>query len=241
MADNGIWMPLYWGDYLADTTHLTTEQHGAYLLLIAAYWRRGQPLPDDDSFLAACVKATPQKWRGGRLREVVGALFEISGGVWRHKRVDNEILKSTERLKSARANGRAGGVAKSKLVTITVTTTEEERKKETSLRDVMPKLKKKVQSQLPDGFPFQADFDWSNEYWLKRGRADLCSLAGDEAAQFRDHHLKKLTRSADWSASWRTWARNAIKFNNGGHNARRSTAHENFAAGALAAAMEDRS
>lgn len=109
--------------------------------------------------------------------------------------------------------------------------------KETSLRDVMPKPKRKVRTQLPDGFPFQADLEWSNELWLKHGRVDLCHLSGDEAAKFRDHHSGKLTMSADWPASWRTWARNAIKFNNGGHNGRRNGAEiADIAEGAILAA-----
>lgn len=102
-----------------------------------------------------------------------------------------------------------------------------------SLRSDMP-AKRKTRHSLPNPFPLETDRSWAQTLWLKHGRADLCSVMDVEAEKFRDHHSARLTTSADWSASWRTWAQNAIKFNNGAHNGRaKQSAHDIFIAAAF--------
>lgn len=107
MSKTDIWMPLYIADYLADTTRLTTEQHGAYLLLIMDYWRNG-PLPDDDGALANITRLTTPAWK--KHRTTLARLFRVEGGEWRHKRIDEELKeaaanaqKYAERAKKAAA------------------------------------------------------------------------------------------------------------------------------------------
>jgi uncharacterized protein YdaU (DUF1376 family) len=102
-----IWMPLYIADYLADTTRLNTEQHGAYLLLIMDYWRNGAP-PDDDEVLANITRLTIQQWR--KHKPTLVKLFVLSDGNLVHKRIESELLtasdnaeKYAERAKKAAA------------------------------------------------------------------------------------------------------------------------------------------
>jgi uncharacterized protein YdaU (DUF1376 family) len=92
-------MPFYVSDYLSDTTHLTTEEHGAYLLLIMAYWKRGSALPDDDEYLRRICKLTNKKYTTVKLS--VFKLFELKDGFWTHKRLEKEILKSCKRSTDA--------------------------------------------------------------------------------------------------------------------------------------------
>lgn len=104
------WMPLWIGAYLADTQTLTTTQHGAYLLLLMAYWRARAPLLDDDEALRSVVKADRAEWR--KLRLAVVRFFKVADGVWWHKRVEAEIADAEKR--KAGAVGKAQAAAKAR-------------------------------------------------------------------------------------------------------------------------------
>ena len=105
-------MPLYVGDYLADTRHLTTEQHGAYLLLIMHYWQHGGLPTDDAALMQICGiggRGKIFKWRSICL--AIASFFQQPG--WHHKRIDAELQKSENIREKRQINGRIGGLRKS--------------------------------------------------------------------------------------------------------------------------------
>ena len=113
-------MPLYIGDYLADTARLTTEQHGAYLLLLMDYWRSGK-LPDNDQVLAQISKLSPDAWSNAKA--MLLQFFSIEDGYLVHARVEKELSKAIEnkdkfhnratKAAEARWNKNATSIAKS--------------------------------------------------------------------------------------------------------------------------------
>ena len=90
MSKPTAWMPLYVGDYLRDTSHLTTHQHGAYLLLIMHYWSTGQALPDDDLRLSNITRVPPHLWN--RTRRALTPFFKVENGRWYHERIERELI-----------------------------------------------------------------------------------------------------------------------------------------------------
>ncbi len=106
------WMPLYVADYLADTTRLTTAQHGAYLLLIMAYWRAGEALADDDDDLAAITRQPVKDWQ--RMRPKIAPFFNVIDGMWCHRRIEVEI----ERAMANRAQKETAGKASARQRTL---------------------------------------------------------------------------------------------------------------------------
>lgn len=104
-------LPLFTDAYLADTRHLSTEEHGAYLLLLMCAWRtRGCALKDDDRFLARIAGVSAHRWR--RLKPVLREFFDISDGRWRQKKLQDVYHGVETRVAKNRANGARGGRAK---------------------------------------------------------------------------------------------------------------------------------
>lgn len=101
------WMPLYWGDYFKDTNHLSTAEHGAYLLMIGHYWVSGKPLPDDDAKLAQITRQGVATWR--KMRDTLAEFFDCRDGRWHHGRIEDEIQKAFAFIGKQATNGSKGG------------------------------------------------------------------------------------------------------------------------------------
>lgn len=97
MKSYQIWMPIFIGDYLRDTTFLTNAEHGAYLVTMMTYWSKGSPLTTKEIY-AICKKEI----------DAVSNFFQEEDGLWRHKRIDEELFKAEERFRKAQEKSRLG-------------------------------------------------------------------------------------------------------------------------------------
>jgi len=202
-------MQLYVADYLGDTRHLTTEQHGAYLLLLMAMWRADGVLPDDPAKLARITGLTAAKWR--RISDDVLAFFTPCEGGITQQRLAAELAianeKSQKRSQSGKAGARAKALKTNKLASANASRLlkhspepEPELKKEKATPS-----QKKGSRLAPDWRPSEADLAFAT------GQNMTIEEIRREADQFRDYWIARPGAGGvklDWPATWRTWCRN---------------------------------
>lgn len=82
------YMQFYVADYLADTMHLSTEEHGAYLLLVFNYWQTGKPLPKNR--LAGIARLPNDRWTD--VERSLNEFFIDDGNAWIHQRIERDLL-----------------------------------------------------------------------------------------------------------------------------------------------------
>jgi uncharacterized protein YdaU (DUF1376 family) len=88
------WMPLYIGDFIADTMHLNATETGMYIRLLLHCWQH-TVIPRDDRQLAMIAHCDARTWR--RYRETVLAFFQpCDGSSMQHSRVTKELRRTFE-------------------------------------------------------------------------------------------------------------------------------------------------
>ncbi len=100
-------LPLWTDAYLADTTHLTTLEHGAYLLLLMAMWRsKDCRLPADDRALSRYARVTTGQW--ARVKATLMAFFRLEDGHITQGRLTDEAVavRQNSRRQSDKAKHR---------------------------------------------------------------------------------------------------------------------------------------
>ncbi len=211
------YMPLYIADYMADAGHLTTLEHGAYLLLIMNYWQTGKPLRALNGRLASVARMLNEDFE--QIRPVLAEFFTESEGLWIHKRIEAELAKFRTKSSQARAAGLASAERRFNVRSTTVeipfnhtdTDTDTDTDKKKSNTFVSPKAQPKNGSRLP--------FEECPTEWTIFG-SEVMSWDGAHIAvtfsQFHDYWVAQpgvKGRKTDWLATWRNWCRNERKPN----------------------------
>lgn len=103
-------MQLYVADYLGDTRHLTTEQHGAYLLILMTMWRHNGTLAADAKTLSRVACLTMKRWR--LMEPILMAFFTVEDGRIKQKRLSKEFQKAVSKSELRSLLGELGAAAK---------------------------------------------------------------------------------------------------------------------------------
>jgi len=99
-------LPLFGDAYMADTMHLTLEEHGAYLRLLMLAWRSLDcGLPNDDKRIARMLGISSQRW--SKIRPIVMEFWTLEKNRWFQKRLKKERIYVEEKSKKNSENAKA--------------------------------------------------------------------------------------------------------------------------------------
>jgi uncharacterized protein YdaU (DUF1376 family) len=101
------WMPLHIGRYMAATGHLSTEEHGMYLLLLMHAWANAGVIPGDPERVRRLCRADPKGWARSSA-VILDFLTMQPDGTYRQKRLDIELAKAADVKSTKSEAGKKG-------------------------------------------------------------------------------------------------------------------------------------
>lgn len=220
-------LPLFTDAYFADTRHLTTIQHGAYMLMLMTAWRStGCFLPDDDNYLARICGMDKRTWlankttllafwkRDSLQNWVQGRLLDERNFV-KDKRNKNAVAGKASALKrlnrdstDVQPEGQHEGQQMGQQmpnITSTPTPTLTPIKEKEDTKKYLPKEKRAA--RLPDDFKPDASC-----HAVAAKRQFTADQKKTEFEKFKDYWRGKAGAAGtklDWQATFRNWLRNA--------------------------------
>jgi len=166
-----------WTDaYLADTSHLSTLEHGAYLLLLFAAWRSKEcSLPNDDKLLARYARMRIDHWL--KIKPIIMEFFEIENGRLIQGRLQDEKSYISQRSNVNSKNAKARWLKTNDKGDATASDPHSERNSPTPtptpiVKEVKEKIGSPVSQKLVEVFEFYQEFAASLNLTVPRGLAD---------------------------------------------------------------------
>lgn len=101
--------PHHVGDYQRDTAHLTIAEHGAYRLLMDAYYATEKPLPAELGTLCRMVRAHTKAEREA-VAYVIEHFFHEADGFLHHRRIEAELIVYRDQKDRAMRAGKASAM-----------------------------------------------------------------------------------------------------------------------------------
>lgn len=98
MTDVSIWMPIVWSDYDKDTSRLSLEQHGVYLMLIKEYWNNGGAIENDLTGIYRSLGALNESEQKN-IQFILEKYFKLKENFYTHSRIDEELRKAKDNKK----------------------------------------------------------------------------------------------------------------------------------------------
>lgn len=208
------YFPVYIGDYLKDTMHLSGEEHGPYLLLIFACATSGGRVPDDDAKLAAIARTPIRRWKA--MRPTIAAFFEVKDGWWTHHRVVRELeaagKKSDRAAESARIRWEREAAKRAQSEGNANAYADAMQSSSCSSTPSLPSVEREAHAPSRPGtlsLPGEQPYPGHD---LDAARAGLAGDLGPVWAAFVEHHHAEGKLIASIPHAWRKWCRREIGF-----------------------------
>lgn len=223
------YFPFYPSDYLGDTMHLSTEEHGAYLLLLITMWQHGARLPNDPAKLARIARVPSRRWAAvwGNVSE----FFREKDGDIYSPRMREEYEKATAKSAVRRTSGKAGAAAKA-LKSLEAPAANAsgllKHTQNSDIRDTTDVVSKPRKRGETPARASRLSADWTlpdelRDWAIEQGWPP--PLIDHEAERMRDWSLSSPNGAKrDWAATWRNWMRDKPKLSamDGGRNGERT-------------------